>query len=545
MSHHSPTHAEDRLQILFGILQIAHMSPEDKRQWIIDNPANLNQHVPDKQDRALLNTFARGVFAKPKKANKSDGAAAARSASPKRKPAAASAVLESSAAAAAAVPAPAAAAAAAAGTFPEEPEMCRANQCIPYAFKEDGSKENCAKTYQNDNCFPPTAVEMEFYEKINWPELMRIIDVEMKSFMNLLNGLYINDIDGFAHLVNLVYPGNTHQQGIVARVGDKKNELFFKAVDLVNKDQHKCNDVNYSFSIECQRYHGGPRIPPVSEGDRREFRLFHIAIHSEMPKYHKKEDGQTRSKYACGYFERKSPSGKDAQLYKLATAGAVAAGVEGSGPFHYKIDNYDILPTTALISNNQCGVKIDEIICPFKRFELEIDDFGYATGKFQVLHPHNVGFVNLFAEWSIPAITSFSPRFQKKDILQQRFAHLHSYIYNKFVTFWNDEIFPKVVNSQRVQSEAVHKLIPEKMSTKKYLDSIRPMIDKMVLKSVGIYTKKYIDSIRSTAANVVSKMVVDSVRHYTSKGRGGSRKRDAKKRRLTKKMKNSRRRVKK
>jgi hypothetical protein len=378
----------------------------------------------------------------------------------------------------------------AAAPLPEEPEMCKENQCIPYAFKPNGFRGVCAQSYQDHNCFPPTAVEMEFYEKINWPKLRRIIDTEMTNFKNLLNVLYINNHDGFADLVNLVYPG------IISRVDG--NGLFFKAADLVKEQQHPCNDVNYSFSIECQRHIPGGRTAVSDSGAIKEFRLFHIAIHSEMPKYHKKDEGRTRSQYACGYFERKQLTDNDRRISILATEGAVAAGVEGSGPFHYKIDNYDILSDRVkAISSSQCGNKIDEIQCPFKRFEPEIE-IGGATGKFQVLHGDNVGFVNLFAPWC--TAVSFSPRFQENAGLQTRFAHLHSYIYNKFVTFWNDEIFPKV-DSQRIRS--VHKILP-------------------------VFKK--------------SKMV--SVRKYTSKGRGGSRKRNAK-RRITKKMKNSRRRVKK
>jgi hypothetical protein len=398
--------------------------------------------------------------------------------------------------------------------------LCDLNQCIPSIFKtDDGPEERCA-TYNEGTCFIPSDVEKKFYKKINWPELRRIIDVEMKSFMNLLNGLYINNTDGFHDLVNLVYPG------IVARVGG--NELFFKAADLVKNDQHQhlCNDVNYSFSIECQRYPGGKGKPAVSDSATKEFRLFHIAIHSEMPKYHKKDDGRTRSQYACGYFERKQPSGKDVEFAQRAAEGAVAARVTGSGPFHYKIDNYDILPPAAQISGKQCDVKIHEIICPYKRFEPEIDDStGHATGKFQVLRQGDVGFVNLFAEWSFDAIASFSERFKENDDhLQTLFAHLHSYIYKKFVAFWNDVIFPKV-DSQRLRSEATHKIIP------------------IIKRSHIMSKKKYLDSIRSTAADVVSKIVSNSLRKYNS-SKGGSRKRNAK-RRLTKKMKNRRRRVKK
>jgi hypothetical protein len=406
------------------------------------------------------------------------------------------------------------AAASAAGSITGEPEVCKENQCIPYAFKTDGSRDNCAQSYQSHNCFLPSDIEIDFYSKINWPKLRRIIiEVEMQRFMKLLNMAYIDNTDGFADLVNIVYPGNENQRGIVARVGHHGNELFFKAVDLVKSDQHLCNDVNYSFSIECQRYAGpkGKGNPAVSDsGATKGFRLFHIAIHSEMPKYYKKDKGRTRSQYACGYFEKKPPTtAKDADFARHAAEGAADAGVTGSGPFHYKIDNYDILPPTAQISGGKCDAKIDEIICPYKRFEPEIDFTGRATGKFRVLHQPDVGFVNLFASWSVGAIASFSERFQHDHSLRTRFAHLHSYIYKRFVTFWNDEIFPKV-DSQRPLSEGSH------VSKKKY--------PKVRSRSSGPPT---LDSIRRRGSS-----------------RGGSRKRNAK-RRLTKKMKNRRRRVKK
>jgi hypothetical protein len=109
-----PTAHADDLQELFEQLRIADKSPEDKQQWITAHSAELKGLVPDKQQRARLNEFARGpsvAKAKKDKDKKRDGAAAgdqplepACIASPERKLAAA-AVLESSAAAA--VPAPA------------------------------------------------------------------------------------------------------------------------------------------------------------------------------------------------------------------------------------------------------------------------------------------------------------------------------------------------------------------------------------------------------------------------------------------------------
>ena len=410
----------------------------------------------------------------------------------------------------------AAAAAAAAAPLPEEPEMCKENQCIPYAFRENNRRVSCTN-YAEAKCFPPSDVEMEFYEKINWPVLRRIINTEMNNFMNLLNILYNTPEAGFNELVNSVYPG------ITARVN--RNELFLKAADLVNEQQHPCNDVNYSFSIECQRHApGGPGGTVVSGSDTASaqgLRLFHIAVHSEMPKYHKKDEGRTRSQYACGYFERKSLTGKDAEVAAAAAEGAAKAGVpQGSGPFHYKIDNYDILvETTKEFSKSKCGVKIEELQCPFKRFEPETDSIGRATGKFQVLHGDNVGFVNLFAPWC--TAVSFSPRFKNAD-LRTSFAQLHSYIYNKFVTFWNDEIFPKVSIDLRVA------------------EIRKTMVSRKIGKAIISSRKKL-----SPGSRAVKSIVSSLVSHVVRSGKGGgSRKRNAK-RRITKKMKNSRRRVKK
>ena len=379
--------------------------------------------------------------------------------------------------------------------------LCDLNQCIPSIFKtDDGPEERCA-TYNEGTCFIPDDVEKTFYKKINWPKLRSIKQNEMNEFMRILNASYAANIDGFRYLVRQVYPNLT------ARIHG--HDVFFKANDISGKNE-KCNDINFSFGIECQRY---PPDPPVTKGRSSsksavsgpavtgsaaavplDLRLFHIAIHSEKPKcYEPSGSGRvTRSMYACGYFENKGVQADDA-----------AAAPQGSGPFHYKIDNYDILEKGAKLSKNQCESKIQEEQCPFKRFVPEVNLFGRATGKFEVFHEANVHFEKLFDQ----KCKANTDRFKNDHNLQTNFARLHSYIYKRFVTFWNNVLFPKV--SLRSSPNVISK-ISSKLSGK-----ISSLVSRNPASAGGSKKKS-----------------------KTWRGTSGA------KRRLTKKMKNSRRRVK-
>jgi hypothetical protein len=303
-------------------------------------------------------------------------------------------------------------------------ELCKKSNCIPHMFDDTGNTIRC-DNYDINQCFEPTHDDMKFFRVIDWDKLNSIMKDEMNNFMNHLNNLFKTDSFGFKSLVLSVYPG------IIARING--NELFFKVTDLVSGNNKKCNDINYSFSIECQFDN---TVPPPSTASSvsksttqptQGFRLFHIAVHSEKPKYFSIDNGGgpiTRSMYTCGYFP------------KPTSTSTPSSGTE-SGAFHYKIDNYGLLESQKKINRTSCDTKLDENKCPFKKFVPS-----GTTGRF--MHRKSESFENL----------NFQSNF---DINRQiNFIKLHSFIYEEFVKFWNNTILPNVFNpssaAKKIQS---------------------------------------------------------------------------------------------
>jgi hypothetical protein len=108
---------------------------------------------------------------------------------------------------------------------------------------------------------------------LDWNKLTAISEQMMNQFMEHLNHLYFSNHSNFQDLLKLVYPN------IVAR-GAAPNYLFRKVENLVNEQNRKCNDINFSFHIECQTDAGA-----INDKTTHTIRLFHIAIHPEKPKY--------------------------------------------------------------------------------------------------------------------------------------------------------------------------------------------------------------------------------------------------------------------
>lgn len=303
-------------------------------------------------------------------------------------------------------------------------ELCKKSNCIPHMFDDTGNAIRC-DNYDINQCFEPTSDDMKFFRVIDWDKLSNIMKDEMNNFMEHLNRLFETDSFGFKSLVLSVYPG------IIARING--HELFFKVTDLVSSSNKKCNDINYSFSIECQYDNKVSTLTASSVSKSKVqptagFRLFHIAVHSEKPKYFSINNGGpiTRSMYTCGYFP------------KPTSAGPPSSGTE-SGAFHYKIDNYGLIESQKKISKTSCDTKLDENECPFKKFVPS-----GTTGRFMSRKAE--GFENL----------NFQGNFDASR--QINFINLHSFIYEQFVEFWNNTILPKVFNpssaAKKIQSVA-------------------------------------------------------------------------------------------
>lgn len=186
--------------------------------------------------------------------------------------------------------------------------LCELNECIPSVYNDEEEREIHCNTYKRSACFEPSETDAEFYRAIgNWNILKDNINTFMNSFKNLLNEKYSNNEEGFKDLFNGLYS--------FSEINEK--EEVFKTSNIVKGDNFvKCGDINYAFSISCMG-------KDLKRAIGKEYRIFHIALHSEKSKYESlsRDNIVTRSMWSCAYYKK---SNSDDQ---------------GTGALHYKIDN--------------------------------------------------------------------------------------------------------------------------------------------------------------------------------------------------------------
>jgi putative sterol carrier protein len=296
-----------------------------------------------------------------------------------------------------------------------EEDPCNKN-CTAHYMNQNNELEECMEIKNKELCFTSDGYE-EFYSNIKWNKLAAIIEKKFEEFNALLTREYRDENSVFQRLFKNVFSIVDNKLKPPRDRLNDEDKLFIKKSISKNDDHKFCNDINYSFSILNR--------------NNKEYRIFHIALHSKASKY---EIGKQRSKYICKYFEKK------------ITNGIVEDG-DGSGPFHYKIDNPNRKDNSGLINivdlTSGKVSPIDTMKAPFKTF----DD------------NNNCRFDNNNEEFIIP--TSFD-----KILTDDDYA-LHNYIYNKFVDFWNNNILPEVhVNSSKVIK--IQKHIRGKLTRRRY-----------------------------------------------------------------------------
>ncbi len=301
--------------------------------------------------------------------------------------------------------------------------LCKLSNCIPHTYDESNQQHVCTE-YDPKRCFGVRKKDMPFYESINWDMLTSMANQFMNDFMVQLNAWYNTNHENFQDIVKNVYPN------IVAR-GASPNTLFIKVENLVKEQSRKCNDFNFAFRIECQSDTGA-----ISDKSSHTFRLFHIAVHPEKPKYFQIEKPDhviTRSMFTCGFFP-KNHEDTESEC--------------GSGSFHYKIDNY-VLPNK--LNSPNCNKKLDENKCPFKSFVPSSE----TPGMFELNDDM------LFQNISFPSEFNIET--------QDNFVRLHLFIYNKFIQFWNTRIFPTVRKLPGGRARKLKKISVNKRSRKMIL----------------------------------------------------------------------------
>jgi hypothetical protein len=286
----------------------------------------------------------------------------------------------------------------------KDEDPCNTN-CTAHYMNQYNKIEECQEIKNKELCFTSDGYE-KFYRNIKWNKLAAIIEQKFEEFNTLLTREYRDENSVFRTLFKNVFSiVDTELKPPRDRLNDENKLFIIKSISK-NDDHTFCNDINFSFSIRNKK--------------NKDYRIFHIALHSKASKY---EIGKLRSRYICKYFEKK------------ITNGMVEEG-DGSGPFHYKIDNPNrktenlgIINIVGLANGNVSP--IDTMKAPFKTFEANA----------------NSGFDNNSAGFNKPI--GFDKFLSNDDYA------LHNYIYNKFVDFWNNNILPDV-----------RKMIPKSTSIK-------------------------------------------------------------------------------
>jgi len=287
----------------------------------------------------------------------------------------------------------------------KDEDPCNTNCTAYYENKED-QIITCSTTDDvKAQCFTSDGYE-EFYSNINWNKLSKIEKDKFEEFNQILTNEYKDRSSTFHTLFNKSFSivDNKLKEPRDRLNYDDVNDLLFRITDITSQkgdDKKYCGDINYSFSIN---------VPTKSNDGFYNYRLFHIALHSKASKY---VSGNTRSKYSCKYFEKKTTA---------ADTG------DGSGPFHYKIDNphdradKDNKPKNILYMGVRKAIEkyIQTEFSPFKSFMIK-DDAKFENNDNKFIKP-----------------PSYKYHLNNDDYA------LHNYIYNKFVDFWNNNILPDV-----------------------------------------------------------------------------------------------------
>jgi len=208
----------------------------------------------------------------------------------------------------------------------------------------------------SDKCLVPSDVKKQFFNSVNWNKLKDNIFTYMNLFI-----LHLMDVKDIMDQLDLLYGSN---------------ELIQELYD--SDSTHFCDDISVFFKVKREE----DAIP-----------LFHISLHSLIPKYTK------ISHYnACTYYQKGASS--------------------NMGLFHYKIDTID---GTALSRKNN----------PYKAFTFAINPtirFAFNTNSYR--------FDNLDS--------SYHSRTYNLE-LRNKVDELHNLLYNRFVNYWNYFILPEIL----------------------------------------------------------------------------------------------------
>jgi hypothetical protein len=269
--------------------------------------------------------------------------------------------------------------------------------------EENWNGKKC-KNFNSNNCYTASDSDKNVYKSIDRFKF----DTVFEGFAEFLNST-VNSDDNFKRKFQEIY--QLDAEGTIPN-------LEFQPKRIGNLEAaSKCGDIMFNFEMLCKK-----NGALAQSGIYRSF--FHIALHSEKPKlvkeYIKDEEKKKNiqdTRYACGYYKKKPDE------------------TEGSGTFHYKIDN--VIPTKTLSKEN-CNKKIPHNLHPYKKFvfldgiTMEQNDREFENNI--TMEQYN----NLFGK-SAPSEQE-NGKFKDEEKFSEHYhkiKEIHNHIYNLFVNYWN------------------------------------------------------------------------------------------------------------
>jgi len=266
--------------------------------------------------------------------------------------------------------------------------------CVSEVYDTSNNSKVLSCSPELSKCFPPSVDDRTLYSKLNWSELFKNRESFMNGFRDTIikPGGYDKEIDNLIKDVYGYTAGPTE--------GSKKHYVNIDFLPLASKN--KCQDMNFAFAIREALGDSKSKLDAK--------RIFHIALHSEFPKY---VQGKLKGHNSCGLYPKKA----DEEL--------------GSGSFHYKIDSYP--------SIEKPGFKTlrEDRSPPYRTFEFNPD----GTMRDNIATPFTI-------REGKEAYTLFNAL---SDVNKANLIKLHNMIYKKFIDYWNENIhtYRKSVGGKR------------------------------------------------------------------------------------------------
>jgi len=265
-------------------------------------------------------------------------------------------------------------------------DVCNIAPCITSVKSNTGIITECEGKAPKESCFITNDLNKQFYHSVGDKFNTYAIKALFESIANELTTNYDDEIRSLFDIAKTV-----------------SSAVKFKFLD--NDNHRKCDDIVGVFYLEKA---GKGGTAPTKN-------IFHISLHSEMPKYIR---DARRSISACGFYEKGEKNTEN----------------EGPGAFHYKIENIFWSPSDS---------QLREAEQPWKRLNIN-----RSTPSMFI---HNTANFDLSYDFFRRKYKSTQISDEDLETKIKDGNTLHKKIYNMFVERWNKYVIRDSLESSVIK----------------------------------------------------------------------------------------------